>query len=386
MSRWPGKYVIGLTGNIGTGKSVVRKMLEHLGAFSIDADALAHQATAKGGPAYAAVVKMFGEWMLTPEGDINRALLGRLVFAEPTALAKLESIIHPFVGQAVDVLVNRNKAKVVVIEAIKLLEGDLAKHCSAVWVVHVPEAVQEARLVAGRKMSPAEARQRMAAQNPQTDKLKAATLVIDNSGSFEDTWTQVQAAFGKVMQTLAPEPPPAPAPTPAVPARAGAPVVKVRRGKPSDANDIAALVKAATNGQRALSRAEVIANFGDKGYMLTEVNGQLSLMLGWKVENLVARIDEFYLLPNTPLEAALPQTVEAVEAASRELMCEASLLFAPLPLAPAAAKILAASEYTPQTPDKLGVSAWKEAAKESMPPNTGLLFKKLREDRVLKPV
>lgn len=386
MSRWPGKYVIGLTGNIGTGKSVVRKMMEHLGAFSIDADALSHQATAKGGPAYAAVVKMFGEWMLTPEGDINRALLAKLVFAEPTALARLESLIHPFVGQAVDMLVNRNKTKVVVIEAIKLLEGDLAKHCNAVWVVHVPEAVQEARLVAGRKMPPTEARQRMAAQNPQAEKLKAANLVIDNSGSYEDTWTQVQAAFGKIMHTLAPEPAPTPPPVAAPATKPGVPVIKVRRGKPSDANDIAALVKAATNGQRSLSRAEVIANFGDKGYMLTEVDGKLSLMLGWKVENLVSRIDEFYLLPNTPLEAALPQAVDAVEAASRELLCEAALLFAPLPLAPSVAKILAGNEYAPQTPDKLGVSAWKEAAKESMPPNTGLLFKKLREDRVLKPI
>ncbi|MGH2524473.1 MAG: dephospho-CoA kinase, partial [Anaerolineales bacterium] len=72
MSRWPRKYVIGLTGNIATGKSVVRKMLEHLGAFGIDADALAHQAMTKGGPAYGLVVKTFGEWLLTEEGEINR--------------------------------------------------------------------------------------------------------------------------------------------------------------------------------------------------------------------------------------------------------------------------------------------------------------------------
>jgi dephospho-CoA kinase len=80
-NRWPGKYVIGLTGNIATGKSVVRKMLEHLGAFTIDADAFAHQAMAKGGPAYAAVIKTFGEWLLTPEGEINRAYLAKIVLA-----------------------------------------------------------------------------------------------------------------------------------------------------------------------------------------------------------------------------------------------------------------------------------------------------------------
>jgi dephospho-CoA kinase len=78
--------------------------------------------------------------------------------------------------------------------------------------------------------------------------------------------------------------------------------------------------------------------------------------------------------------------VEAVENASRELQCEAALIFVPLPIAPTAAQALAGSGYTPQTADKLGVAAWKDAARESMPPGTGMLFKKLREDRVLKPI
>ena len=103
-NRWPGKYVIGLTGNIATGKSVVRKMLEHLGAMGIDADALSHQALAKGGPAYASVLKTFGEWLLNPAGELDRARLGQMVFSDPAALARLEAIIHPFVGQAVDIL------------------------------------------------------------------------------------------------------------------------------------------------------------------------------------------------------------------------------------------------------------------------------------------
>ena len=82
-TRWASKYVIGLTGNIATGKSVVRKMLEHLGAFGIDADALSHQAISKGGPGYQAVVELFGKWLLDADGQINRAKLGRIVFADP---------------------------------------------------------------------------------------------------------------------------------------------------------------------------------------------------------------------------------------------------------------------------------------------------------------
>ena len=383
-NRWTGKYVIGLTGNIATGKSVVRKMLEHLGAFGVDADALSHQALAKGGPAYPAVVKAFGEWLLTPEGEINRALLARVVFAEPVALARLESIIHPIVGQAIDFLIKRSQSPVAVIEAIKLIESGLAKECDALWAVNVPEGVQEARLVQKRKMSPAEAKQRIAAQAPQADKTKAAAVVIDNSGTFEDTWTQVQAAFNKTLAAApAVEAPPK---VPTAPLAAGEKRVKVRRGKPTDATAIAALIKQATNGQRNLTRADIMEAFGDKAYMLADYGDEMAAIIGWKVENLVARVDEFYMSAAAPLEKLTPPLIEAMENASRELQSEAALVFVPLPLAQAAAQVLSGSGYIPQVPEKLGVAAWKDAVKESMPPGSALLFKKLREDRVLKPI
>ena len=90
MSNWPGKIVIGLTGNIATGKSVVRKMLEHLGAYGIDADSLAHRAIAKGAPGYQPVIDTFGRWILDAQGQIDRAKLGKLVFSDPEALKSLE--------------------------------------------------------------------------------------------------------------------------------------------------------------------------------------------------------------------------------------------------------------------------------------------------------
>ncbi len=93
MSKWPEKFVIGLTGNIGTGKSVVRRMLEHLGAYGIDADALSHRAMAKGAPGYDPILNTFGTFILTPDGEIDRARLGRIVFADPQALSRLEA--HP---------------------------------------------------------------------------------------------------------------------------------------------------------------------------------------------------------------------------------------------------------------------------------------------------
>jgi dephospho-CoA kinase len=161
LSNWPGKYVIGLTGNIGTGKTVVRRMLEHLGAYTIDADALSHRAIAKGAPGYQPVVEHFGTWILTPEGEINRSKLGSLVFREPAAMRELEQIVHPLVRKAVDVLVRRATQPVIVIEAIKLLEGELRKACDSIWVTYAPQVVQVERLTRKRNISREEALQRI---------------------------------------------------------------------------------------------------------------------------------------------------------------------------------------------------------------------------------
>ncbi|MGB7116355.1 MAG: dephospho-CoA kinase, partial [Anaerolineales bacterium] len=108
MSAWSGKYVIGLTGNIATGKSVVRKMLEHLGAFGIDADALAHRTIASGDPGFQPVLEAFGEGILDSSGEIERSKLAHVVFHDKDALSRLELIIHPLVREAIETLINRS--------------------------------------------------------------------------------------------------------------------------------------------------------------------------------------------------------------------------------------------------------------------------------------
>ena len=202
MSAWPGKYVIGLTGNIATGKSVVRKMLEELGAFGIDADALAHQAITPGAAGFQPVLKTFGEALLTPDGQIDRTALGQVVFADPQALAKLEAIIHPLVRQALHEQISSASQKVIVIEAIKLIEGGLYLVCDAVWVTFSPPALQVARLLEKRDMQEAAALQRIEAQSAQERKLEFASVVIANHGTLEDTWQQVS---NKWRETLPPE-------------------------------------------------------------------------------------------------------------------------------------------------------------------------------------
>jgi dephospho-CoA kinase len=390
MSHWTGKYVIGLTGNIGTGKSVIRKMLEHLGAFGIDADGLSHQATAKGGPAYDKVVQAFGEFVVGEDGQIDRQALGNIVFANPKALAKLEAIIHPIVRQAVDILAKRATQKVIVIEAIKLLEGELTGWCDAVWVVNAPDEVQIVRLVQKRNLTPDQARLRLQAQNPQADKLAKANVVIQNAGSFEDSWTQVQAAWATLVSGGFAQPEEAAstfvaATQAATVIRSRTPSISIRRGKPTDASAIATFVNQVSKPPKPLTRTDIMEAFGQKAFTLAQVNGALGALAGWRVDNLVTRIDELHLLPEVALDSVLKPMLEAIELSSNELQSEASFVFLP-PTMNASVAAFGAAGYEPITVEKISITAWREAVKESQPSGTLMLYKKLREDRVLRPV
>lgn len=377
MSKWPGKYVIGLTGNIATGKSVVRKMLEHLGAYGIDADALAHRAIAKGAPGYQPVVDIFGKWILDAQGEIDRTKLGRLVFHDPEALKQLEAVVHPLVEQAIDLMIQRARQAVIVIEAIKLLEGKLANACDSIWVTTAPQEIQQQRLMEKRGMSAEDALQRIRAQSPQEQKIAAAQVVIQNSGSFEETWKQVVAAWKKIA--------PLPETMPAMAKKIEAGELSVQRGRPRDAAEIASFIQRVSKGAHALSAEDVMAAFGEKAFLLLLSGQQLVGLAGWQVENLVARTTDIYIDTTIPLPKALRTLLGEVENASRDLQCEVSLVFVSPQLANEEAtwKDLG---YERRPPRALGVRAWQEAALESMPPNTIMLFKQLRQDRVLRPI
>jgi dephospho-CoA kinase len=381
LSKWAGKYVIGLTGNIGTGKSVVRRMLEHLGAYGIDADALSHRTIAKGAPGYQPVVDHFGRWILTPQGEIDRNKLGRVVFGDKEALSLLEGIIHPLVQQGVDWLVRRSTQPVIVVEAIKLLESSLAKSCDSIWVTYTPPEIQLSRLMVNRKMSEAEARQRIAAQPPQEQKLAAANMVIRNDASFEETWKQVTTAWGRLTpKTAAVAPDDRTRPLQRLPQGE----LSVLRGKPRDSEVIAALMNRVSRPARPVNRDDVMAAFGEKAFLMLRVGPEMAGLLGWQVENLVARTVDILLAPEVPPNVALPALVEEMERSSRNLQCEASLVFVPPELANE--PFWKSLGYEKRAPHALGVTAWQEAAVESLRPGNTLFFKQLRVDRVLRPI
>jgi len=195
------KYLIGLTGNIATGKSTVAKMLQELGATVIDADALVHELQHKGTATFDAIVAAFGPGILDRAGEIDRKALGSIVFADPAQLRVLEGILHPAVLIESMRRITEAATPVVVYEAIKLIEAGRAEMCDALWVVTARYEVQLERLMRDRKMSEAEARQRIDAQPPQSKKIQQATVVIDNSGPLLETRQQVEAAFRAIEFT-----------------------------------------------------------------------------------------------------------------------------------------------------------------------------------------
>ncbi len=181
-------FIIGLTGAIGTGKSLVRKMLEHKGALTIDADKLAHSAYAAGTRGLKDLVRIFGNEILDQGGQVDRKRLGELVFKDAHALHQLEALVHPLVTQAVEKIINLSPLPIIVIEAIKLLESDLKKRCDIIWEVTAhPEDIYQ-RLNMTRDISRAHIDDRLSHQNFEKIDRSLIDLTISNHGDIKTLW------------------------------------------------------------------------------------------------------------------------------------------------------------------------------------------------------
>jgi dephospho-CoA kinase len=187
---------VGLTGGLGAGKSAVAARLRELGAIVIDSDVLAREVVAKGTPGLAAVVAAFGDAMLRPDGELDRAALAARVFGDETARKRLEGIIHPLVRARTAELTREAPPGSVVVNDVPLLvEAGLSRAYDLVIVVLAAESTRVQRLIRDRGMSPEQIRERMAAQASDDQRRAVADIVLANDDGLDELRARVDAVW-----------------------------------------------------------------------------------------------------------------------------------------------------------------------------------------------
>lgn len=194
-----GKPVVGVTGGIGSGKTAVTDRLQQLGITVVDADLAARVIMEPGRPALAAVAEHFGRDILMPDGQLDRAALRKIVFADPAERQWLEALTHPLIGEEIRSQLAAADSPYVVLASPLLLETSQRAFCDLVVVVDVPESVQVERTMARDDNDEDQVRRIIGAQMPREQRLQAADEVIDNSGNLEDLRRQVDALHGKLL-------------------------------------------------------------------------------------------------------------------------------------------------------------------------------------------
>lgn len=194
---------VALTGGIASGKSTVSAMLAELGAVIIDADALAREVVARGTAGLDSVVAEFGTSVLTPDGELDRAAMGSLVFGDVAARKRLEAIVHPLVFERMVALEEAAADDDLVVLDIPLLaEGDRADTFDEVIVVDCSPELQIARMISERGWTREDAEARIAAQATREQRLAIATHVIENVGDLDELRDRVVAVFAELREQI----------------------------------------------------------------------------------------------------------------------------------------------------------------------------------------
>ena len=195
--------VVGLTGGIACGKTTVSDVLRGLGVPIVDADRIARDVVEPGSPVLDAIAREFGPGVLGPDGRLDRAALGRLVFGDAAARARLNALTHPAIrersGAALAEAAARG-APIAVYDAALILENGLGGAVDALVVVAIPEPLQIERLVARDGITRDEALARIRAQMPLAEKVARADWVIDNSGTRAETEARVRGVWDDVRR------------------------------------------------------------------------------------------------------------------------------------------------------------------------------------------
>ena len=195
--------IIGLTGGIGSGKTSVAAKLRALGARVFDADEAAKNAVLPGTEGFFKVVESFGPQIVDADGKLNRTVLAEIVFNDKASLKRLEEIIHSYVWQETDKFLSecqQSGERAAVLDIPLLIECGWHQKVDEVWLVVLPVEEQIMRSMKRSGMTAEAVQARIAAQMPLDQKKKYATLVIDNSGAWEETEKQVITAWEKAVK------------------------------------------------------------------------------------------------------------------------------------------------------------------------------------------
>lgn len=390
--RWPGKLVVGLTGNIATGKSVVMRLAQERGAYSIDTDQIVRKILATDSDVQIAIAAAFGPSVRRVDGRIKRRTLGSIVFNDPSALRRLELIIHPVVRRILYKQVDDNDSRVVFIEAIKLLEGGLSADCSQIWVTRCSKSTQMQRLIICRGMDEKTAGQRIDSQPPQEIKVSAADVVINTDGTLVETERHFNHAWNRLINQL----PPRKGPfitelnkrennkgqrlDPAEKEEAAASQLIIRRARPADVPSILWLMKQATNAEVTMTRSELLAAFGDRGYIIGQQGTTISAVAGWIADYQVATVEEFYIYPREAAAVTGEAVLEEIESTAETLLCEVILACRPQNETKEIQSLFEEKDFVLTDPNRLP-KVWKTAISNSNTAPRSLWMKVLQTSR-----
>jgi dephospho-CoA kinase len=193
-------YLVGLTGGIASGKSYVASLLGELGASTVDADQVAREVVVPGSTGLVQVVGAFGFEILSPSGELDRAKLGEIVFADPEKRIELENILHPLIKARTTQLISDQPSEIVVYAVPLLVEANVDYPFDTIITVEAGVENQVSRLMTSRQMSESDARARIEAQTTSPERVARANFVIDSSGPKEQTKLQVVEVWKQLVE------------------------------------------------------------------------------------------------------------------------------------------------------------------------------------------
>jgi dephospho-CoA kinase len=417
--RWPEKVIVGLTGNIATGKSTVMQLAEKRGALALDADLIVHEILATDPDVQRSVVKAFGPGVRLPDGGIDRVALAVIVFDDEEALRNLELILHPRVRNRLIRRIEQHQETVVFIEAIKLLEGGLAAECDQIWVTRCPAVMQVERLMTYRNLDAETAQMRVNAQSDQGLKAAAADVVIDTGGTLDQTRAYFEMAWRRFQRSFTPDVPPDAAdravfqqhqdvrddpdnetsndfqkdsssmidePFRPVEKRnyeAYGEGIVVRRARPSDVPAIIEVVELASQGRMSPEQDRLLLDLGQRGYLIGQQADEISAIAGWYADNLVASIDFIYVHPSIAIPVTGAALLHEIELTANELTCEVILAMPGNDGSAEIRELLISRGFNYVVTESLP-RVWQAAVKDALQPAATVMMRVLRDTRQVR--